>query len=205
MSQTKAQLIAGASNQDVVFNQIAVSSIKNPSAGSAAITLDTSGNASVPSLVPPGTVQFYAANTAPAGWVKANGAAVSRTVYAALFAALGTTFGVGNGSTTFNLPDLRGEFPRGWDDGRGIDSGRAFGSAQAAAFASHNHGITDPGHVHTYARQDYGAGVTAGSSYTVGAPLSQGTGTAVTNITINNSGGTETRPRNIALLAIIKF
>jgi microcystin-dependent protein len=55
-------------------------------------------------------VQFYAADTAPAGWVKANGAALSRTTYAELFAAIGTTFGAGNGSTTFNLPYMRGEF-----------------------------------------------------------------------------------------------
>lgn len=80
--------------------------------------------------VPSGAVMTFAMNTAPTGWLKANGAAVSRTTYAALFSAIGTTFGVGNGSTTFNLPDLRGEFMRGWDDGRGVDSGRAFGSAQ---------------------------------------------------------------------------
>ena len=83
--------------------------------------------------LPSGAVMYFAGQTAPAGWLKANGAAVSRTAYAALFAAIGTTYGAGDGSTTFNLPDLRGEFIRGWDDGRGIDRGRAFGSAQGDA------------------------------------------------------------------------
>ena len=87
----------------------------------------------VAQAAPSGQIAFFAGSSAPAGWLKANGAAVSRTAYAALFAAIGTTYGAGDGSTTFNLPDLRGEFMRGWDDGRGIDRGRAFGSAQGDA------------------------------------------------------------------------
>ena len=85
-------------------------------------------SAAIESSVPSGTVFHFAGQTAPAGWLKANGAAVSRTAYAALFAAIGTTYGAGDGRSTFNLPDLRGEFIRGWDDGRGIDRGRALGS-----------------------------------------------------------------------------
>ena len=81
---------------------------------------------------PAGKVDFFAMSSAPSGWLKANGAAVSRTVYADLFEAIGTSWGEGDGSTTFNLPDLRGEFIRGWDDGRGVDSGRSFGSQQSA-------------------------------------------------------------------------
>ena len=77
-----------------------------------------------------GEVAFFASSTPPSGWLKANGAAVSRTTYAALFAAIGTTFGVGDGRTTFNLPDLRGEFLRCLDDGRNIDRGRRLGTAQ---------------------------------------------------------------------------
>ena len=92
-------------------------------------------------MVPSGTVLYFAGRTAPAGWLKANGAAVSRTAYAALFAAIGTTYGAGDGRSTFNLPDLRGEFLRGWDDGRGVDAGRVFGSAQAHALQAHQHGL----------------------------------------------------------------
>jgi microcystin-dependent protein len=139
---------------------------------------------------PPGSIFWFAANAAPSGYLKANGALVSRSTYSALFAAIGTTFGVGDGSTTFALPDLRGEFVRGWDDGRGIDSGRAFGSAQAADFASHTHSTGE-----------VGTGLN-GSIATTGSTVGVvGDGANVTGST----GGTETRPRNIALLAIIKF
>jgi hypothetical protein len=82
------------------------------------------------SFVPPGSVIWYAASTAPYGFLEADGAAISRTSYAALFAAIGVTFGAGDGGTTFNIPDLRSQFIRGWDNGRGVDVGRVFGSAQ---------------------------------------------------------------------------
>lgn len=78
---------------------------------------------STDNFVQPAQVSFFARNTPPAGWLAANGAAVSRATYADLFAAIGTTFGAGNGTSTFNLPDLRGEFLRGWDNGRGVDTG----------------------------------------------------------------------------------
>ena len=74
--------------------------------------------------VPPGAVMHFAMTAPPAGWLAADGTAVSRSTYASLFSAIGTTFGVGNGTTTFNLPDLRGEFIRGFD---GMLVGMAFG------------------------------------------------------------------------------
>ena len=83
--------------------------------------------AKIDQAAPAGTVAYIAGSAAPAGWLKANGAEVSRTTYAPLFAAIGTRYGAGNGTSTFNLPDLRGEFVRGWDDGRGVDVGRALG------------------------------------------------------------------------------
>lgn len=89
---------------------------------------------------PPGVISYTAASSAPTGWLKANGAAVSRTTYAKLFAAIGTDYGAGDGSTTFNLPDLRGYHIRSLDDGRGVDSGRVRGSTQADQNKSHNHG-----------------------------------------------------------------
>lgn len=177
---------------------------------SGSVTSDTLASSAVYLTAPAGAVCFVAQNTAPTGWLKANGAAVSRTTYADLFAALGTTFGAGNGSTTFNLPDLRGEFPRCWDDGRGIDSGRLLGSAQAQDYQSHNHGVTDPGHVHYFNYQvplntgdtDRGS---ESSLFSVDNSVIPNTASNTTGISIQNSGATETRPRNIALLAIIKF
>jgi microcystin-dependent protein len=89
-----------------------------------------------------GMVAAFAMSWAPQGWLKCNGAAVSRTTYAQLFAWLGTHYGAGDGSTTFNLPDMRGLFPRGWDDGRGLDPGRAFGVYQDMMIHSHAHGAS---------------------------------------------------------------
>lgn len=164
-----------------------------PSAdGTADQVLKTDGSGALGwvTLGPPGSVIWYAANAAPTGYLKANGAAVSRSTYAALFSAIGTTFGVGDGSTTFNLPDLRGEFIRGWDDGRGVDSGRTFGSAQAQAIQSHTHsGVV-------------GVGVNGSVGVTGGIIGVQSDGVT---LAIGSTGGTETRPRNIALLACIKF
>ena len=81
-------------------------------------------------LVPAGMVNAFAGTTAPTGYLICDGSAVSRTTYADLFAVVGITYGAGNGTTTFNLPDLRGEFIRGFDAGRGVDPGRVNGSNQ---------------------------------------------------------------------------
>ena len=86
----------------------------------------------VASGVPVGTVEYFAAATPPAGYLKADGSAVGRETYPDLFSAIGPTFGEGDGETTFHLPDLRGEFVRGFDDGRGVDSGRVLGTSQIA-------------------------------------------------------------------------
>jgi phage-related tail fiber protein len=146
--------------------------------------------------VPPGAVQFFARNTAPNGWIKANGAALSRSTYADLFTAIGTAFGVGDGSTTFTLPDMRGEFPRGWDDARGIDSGRAFGSAQAG-MSRINHGVLIRSGSFGIADGMYDS---SGISNVVGAndfhPAPYGN---------SDTLFPETRPRNIAFLACIKY
>jgi phage-related tail fiber protein len=81
--------------------------------------------------IPPGMISAWAANSAPFGWLECGGQAVSRTTFSRLFANIGTTFGSGNGTTTFNVPDLRGEFIRGWANARSVDTGRVFGSTQA--------------------------------------------------------------------------
>lgn len=286
---------------------------------------------------PAGAIMAYAASTAPTGWLLCDGSAVSRTTYATLFAAISTVWGTGDGSTTFNLPDLRGQFLRGYDSratstskdtttlsgittntsttisginsttylyagmpisgtgipagatiatvstnsitisaaatassstvgtgattntsttvtmssttglsvgqaisgtgiptgayitniynsttvyissaatatntgltftlGTAITVGRTFAGAQADAYATHDHGVKDPGHTHTY-RNFEGAG---GNGYGAGGNTNQttNTGSSVTNVTVNNSytGNTETRPKNYAVLYIIK-
>ena len=158
----------------------------------------------------PGDIKYFAAAAAPPGWIKANGASVSRTAYASLFAAIGTAYGAGDGSTTFNLPDLRGEFVRGWDDGRGVDAGRSFGTAQLdqmQRITGSFGGARSPG----------------GSVPNLSGALTQtgvrdivGPGTADAGDLQFNSANSpdarasdttdgETRSRNIALLACIKY
>jgi len=73
------------------------------------------------------------ADKIPAGYLIEDGSAVGRVAYATLFAAIGTTYGAGDGATTFNLPDSRGEFWRGLDLGRGVDVGRVLGADQGDA------------------------------------------------------------------------
>lgn len=139
----------------------------------------------------PGSVIAYAANKTPVGgWLKCDGTAISRTRYARLFYEIGTTYGVGNGSSTFNLPDLRGEFIRGFSDGRaGVDSGRVFGSAQADELKSHFHTM-----------KKYNRSTGSGSGFF--AMDDNGTdGSENTEAT----GGAETRPRNVAMHYFIKF
>ena len=149
--------------------------------------------------LPTGALMYFPATTPPSGWLKRNGALLSRTTYAALWAyAQGSgnlaandgawqvgQFSPGDGSTTFRIPDGRGEFERGWDDGRGVDAGRVLGSAQADDFKSHSHS--------SVSASGLGQGAGGGVQYVV-----QGGTTGA-------AGGVETRPRNIALLACIKF
>ena len=197
---------------------------------------DGSGNLSftaLPQAVPTGSVHMMATTTAPSGYLKCNGAAISRTTYAALFAIVGTAHGNGDGSSTFNVPDLRGEFVRGWDDGRGVDSSRNFGTAQSDQNKQHNHSATTTvgSHTHTYAfAQGSGGGVgnDFGSSGITSvtqsggrlAELEQSGGndgqdlrgytaktddtTPTGSTTIANQGGNEARPRNIAMMYVIK-
>jgi len=166
-------------------------------------------------LVPTGAVMPFATATPPNGWLPCDGRVVSRTTYSLLFFCIGTTFGAGNGSTTFALPDLRGYFVRG----SGINSdGTAagnFGAKQADDFKSHNHtGSTSQNgsHNHTYnshtATFNLQGGTSGGAVQNIMRnPDGNGQTSAVGNHshTITAEGGTENRPRNIALLYCIKF
>ena len=124
-----------------------------------ALTGDYAELKNTPVAVPPGSMLAFAGSAIPGDFLLANGAAVSRTSYAGLFAVIGVTYGAGDGATTFNLPDSRGVLLRGLDNGRGLDAGRILGSYQADAYASRGHGINDPGHAHNVADPGHGHGV----------------------------------------------
>ncbi len=175
---------------------------------------------------PVGAVVMFPGNAAPSQFLKANGAELSRTTYAALWAYANASgnivaeaswaadtgkFSTGDTTTTFRIPDLRGYFPRFWDDARGVDTSRAIGSSQADQNLQHTHtaNVTDPGHTHTVPHQ-------TGNVNTNGPTISgisnapnttTTTNASVTGITVANvnSGGAEARPKNLALLACIKY
>ncbi|WP_454813756.1 phage tail protein [Labrys neptuniae] len=174
-------------------------------------------SAADPSTVQPGTIEFYTGVVPPTGRIKANGASLSRTTYAALWSfaqvsgnlagsqALKTAgqYGPGDGSSTFTIPDLRGYFLRAFDDTAGIDPGRAFGSTQGDAFKSHSHA--------TMAQSGGNVWVDAGSVATGPNTAGRAINAAFTGVFTGAScitgltGDSETRPKNISLLACIKI
>ena len=187
-----------------------------------------SGWGEIANGVPAGSVFTFATSTPPSGYLECNGAAVSRSTYASLFASISTTWGTGDGSSTFNLPDLRGQFIRGWDNSAGVDSGRSFASSQTDQNKLHNHSITDSGHFHQAFRSGNhgerrfdsnltssnfaGSGSGAGNlneAYNITATNAVAnvgkTSSETTGISISNDGGTEVRVKNKALMYVIKF
>jgi microcystin-dependent protein len=218
-------------------------SLQSPSSlsGNVALTLpssitnggflqtDGSGNLSFSIVegVPTGSVFCLAVNTVPTGYVKCNGASYSTTgTYAALFAIIGTTYG-GSGSS-FNVPDLRGEFVRGFDDSRGVDSGRNINNPQGAQNASHNHSVSITTNTASLTgtaskiSETFTTGSTSGTfgrasnqtgSFTPSGTDNSPTGTLTMDASHShsvsgntaNQGGNEARPRNIAMLYIIKI
>lgn len=112
--------------------------------------------------------------------VPCDGRAISRTTYATLYSLIGTSFGVGDGSTTFNIPDYRGLFLRGWNGGSSRDAGRVFGSIQQSGLPNHNHtfsgttGINNASHSHTRGTMNITASGFMGEAY--GQWATHGTG-----------------------------
>jgi len=146
--------------------------------------------------VPPGMVIPYAGATVPDGYLMANGDVISRADYSDLFGAIGTIYGAGDGISTFRLPELRGEFVRGWDDGRGVDSGRAMGSSQEATR-----------HPYIFFANNF---LLAPRSYQPQYPDGVGSSVARSYPTASTHEGTNpqfytSRPQNTALMWCIKF
>ena len=171
------------------------------------------------SSTPSGIILAFGGTIIPVGYLTCDGSAVSRTTYANLFAAIGIAHGSGDGSTTFNIPDYRGQFLRGVDTGAGRDpdsgsrtsmnsggnAGDAVGSVQAGATAKNGLAVTivDPSHQHSNGATDSGVGAGSGGS---GFHLTNFTSTGIspTGITATIAGDHETRPTNAYVNWIIK-
>lgn len=183
------------------------------------------------SALPAGTIVAYGGpsaggNAVPDGWLLCDGSAVSRTTYANLFAAVGINFGSGDGIKTFNLPDLRGRFLRGIDDGTGRDpdassraasapggsAGDAVGSLQDAAtalpskpFATDSSGA----HSHQYAAPTRNTNTDRNLGYSSQWSVDSTTEYATSSDGLHTHGVTsggdkETRPKNVAVRYLIK-
>lgn len=142
-----------------------------------------------------GDVKCSALQSDHKNWLLCNGRAVLRSSYAELFAAIGTAFGSGDGSTTFNLPDCRGVVVRGLDNGRGLDSNRQLGSYQDDQLQNHIHSLTGA------------QSQCAGGSRTIGIYYASDS-TSDSNFKASGGAtgrvGSETRMKNIALNYFIK-
>lgn len=178
--------------------------------GAGEITL--TGNVTITgknNIMPTGCVMLFANASVPSGWAKCNGVAVSRTssTYHDLFLAIGTIYGSGDGVNTFNLPDLRGEFVRGWDDGRGVDTGRAIGSHQDQQLEKHKH-IASNNDCQSYASIN-GIGTGSYNTWCDSSGSATNSSAALTGDGSHTEQtaklGTETRPRNTAMMYCIKL
>lgn len=137
--------------------------------------------------LPTGSMLSFGGASAPSGFLLCTGAAISRTAYSKLFTAIGTTFGAGDGSTTFNIPDARNRTQVGSGS---LYAAGATGGSKDAIVVSHTHGITDPGHQHNVYT---GAGISGAAGYdmqnnTTYNANRQSTTSSTTGISINSTG-----------------
>ena len=180
-----------------------------------------------PASIPSGAASYFAFSVCPLGWQAMDGSAISRTNYAALFAAIGTRYGAGDGTTTFNVPDGRGYFNRQWANGGPIDTGRTLGSTQATQVGTATGPITATSSSSASSTSIFSSGTTSTAALVVGTSgfiLSGGasygfsflpvTGSVATTTTVTttttgtattNSGNTDNRPVNLALQQCIKL
>jgi len=200
---TTAKLATGSVNSTAILD----GAITGTDIANTTIPLGALVSAVQQALCPPGTVVAYMGTTAPAGWLLCNGASVSRTTYASLYAVIGNASGSAD-TNSFNVPDFRGRFLRGWDNNTGRDPDRfsrtamatggnindAIGSIQGDQLESHNHHI---------ARTVVDWNADAGFDHrSLTATTDDGHWTGQNT---EFTGGNETRPINAYVNYIIKF
>jgi microcystin-dependent protein len=153
------------------------------------------------SSTPIGAEAFWPVGTPPTGWLEERGQAISRTTYANLFAVIGTSYGAGDGSTTFNLPDPRGRFLRVYDHSAGVDPDRASRTDRGDGIVGNNVGTNQADEFKSHQHQVAADYPTSGTS---GRVLGAATGVNLHYPPTTYTGGSETRPINTYRMLIIK-
>lgn len=216
-SITSAKLAAGAVAGDkladgvVANSKLATGSVTSTKLADSSVTFaklaDSTHDPLIDFLFPAGLVLPFAGNAEPTGWLFCDGRAVSRATYPALYATIFGAYGGGDGSTTFNLPDLRGRVPAGVDIMGGVAAGRlttatmngtglaSIGGAERVTLTEaqipahvHANALTDPGHAHSYTRRGgviHQDGATAATVAT--QDVTDTTGTSTTGISLSNA------------------
>jgi len=192
-------------------------------AGDGTIGANLVGTTVTVSLGLPGVVWPYAGTTAPTGWLLCAGQAVSRTTFAPLFAVIGTTYGAGDGTTTFNVPDLRGRVPAGKDDMNGTAANRitnaiagfigtvlgAFGGDQNMHQHTHTATVNDPGHSHfmpnTQPTTGPGGYPSIGGRSWVPGDATNATESKTTGITVTNANAGTGNSQNVQPTIILNY
>ena len=183
-------VVNGASVDETGYWRIQVDAINSVA------DYDTDGTYSVvilPTSGAIGEVIWFADDTVPENFLECDGSEISQTTYALLYGVIGTWWDNSPAGGNFNIPDLRGEFIRGWDNGKGTDSGRVFASSQASANESHSHTVTD--------RYD----TTSTNSAASGSGHNLRKAAITNNTRTTSTSGSEARPRNYALMPCIRY
>jgi len=199
-------------------SQIAPDAVGTSQIGDGTVTSAKMAASVITALVPPGVIEAFAGptNSIPPGWLNCDGSEVSRATYSALFSAISIAWGTGNGVSTFNLPDLRGWFLRGVDQGVGNDpdadyrwgngntSGDAIGTYQGHDFQSHQH-IVPWGESSVNYTPPWGFDLNDPMDREFGAQYSDWNNTWYMSSWAQGDMGNETRPMNAYVLYIIKY
>jgi microcystin-dependent protein len=154
-------------------------------------------------ILPVGTIIGFPTSSAPTGFLECDGAAIDRVTYSDLFGLIGISYGAGNGTTTFNIPDYRGRFPRGWNHGAGNDPDAASRTDRGDGTTGDNIGTIQGDEIKSHSHDQTLGPLTIGAAFDSGASE---TNTAPNDVLpTNNFGGNETRPKNINTMWCIRW
>lgn len=218
---TPSSVFAARPITDTSYNQLAAGMIESGSVCTVAwsqsqacwVLVDSTGQSANTSAVPVGAILQVAQGAAPAGYLECDGSLQSQAALPQLYAQIGLWYAqAGDPAGMFRLPDTRGFFVRGWDNGAGRDPGRIRGSRQVDSVVTHTHtGTTSSDGLHTHSVLKAAAGNNTAGPYVSPANAGSGGSAQVSSdgahthtFTTDATGGTETRPINVAFMFVIK-